>query len=69
VVRIIALERDPWIAEVRSDRSDERLLIGVNGKVVLEQAGWLVEIWPGFPEEHDFDFEEFLGDEASLEDV
>jgi hypothetical protein len=69
MVRLRDLDRDPWIAEIVSDKSDERLLIGKNGKIALEQSGWLVEIWPGFPEEQDFDFEEFYGEEeASMED-
>ena len=54
---------DPWLVEVVSDRSDEKLLIGKNGKVVLESAGWLVEIWPGFPEEQDFEYDEFVATE------
>lgn len=74
MVRIRELDRPgwPWIAEVASDRDDEeRILIGRNGKLVLERAGWLVELWPGFASEADFEYDEYLdeGRETELEEV
>lgn len=65
MVHIKFIDKDPWIAEIYSDLNDnkeESILVGVNGKLALWMDGWLVELWPGFASEKDFDMEEYIED-------
>lgn len=67
-IRSIDEPNSPWIAEVVSDEdTEEKILIGYNGKLVLEHSGWLVELWPGFAGERDFDIEEYVNVEEEDE--
>lgn len=47
--------------------TEEKILIGYNGKLALEHSGWLVELWPGFAGERDFDIEEYVNVEEGDE--